>query len=736
MKHLINMMILMSAVLIFACSSNNKNNNTDSEIDDNDKNSTDSEINDEHIADDDQTDDNSDLSDDIKEDLENNNDFENNENPDKSDDDSVESSCGSGSALIDPLTCCKPSVTSCEAMSEPVNSAIYASFRKDFYYEHYSEGDLTNPNPAPLDGGRFHITGISAVTGKVTALKINGVNVDDIIAQKKMVWAAPYPFDVKAGEQIWVSFHSQEKSWDTDKTATVTVETDNGNALNGTFPVNRIEIPFTFVTTSENYSELIMHVHNRTGISQKLEKLFYNGYDITDAACIPEKIIPAGQSAMWTFDLCEPAEPGDLWTVTAEFDKAVPSTAGGRIIREFYPVETWQSTSDCPFPNSNNNNYLRNREAGIDTFYLHGGTGNTCGFNNIDLVENVSIENDFWIMAERNVMKTAEGNRAISKTDRVAAYFAGDESDTRIYNSEGEYATVPYEKYKNHTEFSWKNYPEIPVYLGGSRHRYTGAFAGCTDIQGFDFYIAACAPHITVVEANMPPLRAAFDMLLSVRENHMPLPTWLYSQALGTMWEITWPPLVGTEKFKRVPNAMEQRLSIASVLAAGAKGMMYFQTNMALADANPATWDEIKGMGKDIKGLRKFLRVADFGNPLATDENTVATLLRGEEILILVVINLANTGPLTEAACQTVKDPHWKLVDSFPTVTFDIPSDIGIEEMFEVRNGTISDINYASIDKLQRKATLTGIPLSDAIPSRIFVFAANKEIKTEISNSF
>ena len=652
------------------------------------------------------------------------------------DSDIDDTSCTSTNQLINPLKCCKPSVSACVAMATENVSGIYASFRKDFYYEKYKEGDMTNPISAPLDGGRFHITGISAVTGKVSSLKINGVNVDEIIAQKKMVWATPYPFEVNAGEPLWVSFHSQEKSWDSDKSATVTIETDNGTALNGTFPVNKVEVPFTYVTTSQDHSRFIFHLHNRTNLIQKLGKLIFNGKDVTDAACISDMEILPGQNVLWTLDLCQPVKPGELWTVVAEFDKAVPYVAGGRVIREFYPVETWQSTSDCPFPNSNNANYLKHREAGIDTFFVHGGTGNTCGFNNIDLVENVSVEHDFWVMPEKNVMKTAEGNPAISKTDRVAAYFAGDEADSRIYNSDGEYATVPYEKYKNHTEFSWKNYPEIPVYLGGSRHRYNGAFSGCTDIQGFDFYIAACAPHITVVETNMPPLRAAFDMLFAVKENHMPLPTWLYSQALGTMWEITWPPLVGTEKFKRAPNAMEQRLSIASVLAAGAKGLMYFQTNMALANENPATWDEIKGMNKDVRGLRKFLRIADFGSPLVTDENTIATLLRGEEILILVVINLANTGPLTEAACQTQKDPHWKLVDAFPTITFDIPSDIGIEEMFEVRNGIISDINYASIDKSQRKVTLNGIPLSDAIPSRIFVFAMDAGIKQQIENSF
>ncbi len=636
------------------------------------------------------------------------------------------------SGLIKKVKSCSPTVSSCDAMAQASDSTIYASFRKDFYYEHYREGDLTNPIPAPKDGGRFHIIGTSSVTGSVTALKVNGQLVDDTIAERKMVWAHPYPFEVKAGEPVWVAFHSQEKSWDTSATGTVTIETDNGIALNGTFPVNLIEIPITYVTTTNDYTKIVIHLHNRTSQTQNLIQLLYGGRDITDSACIADKSIAPNEHVMWTFDLCEKAELGELWSVVAKFDNAKPSVAGGRIIREFYPIETWQSTSDCPFPGANDANYQKHRDAGIDTFFIHGGTGPTCGFDNIDMVENIAVEHDFWLLPERNIMKKPDGTPGITNTERVAAYFSGDEADKKIYNDPGsEFANIPWEKYKNHTEFSWRHYPELPVYLGGSRHRYNGAFSGCTDIQGFDFYIAACAPHITVVEANMPPLRAAFDMLFAVKENHMPLPTWLYSQALGTMWEITWPPLVG-DKFKRAPNAMEQRLSIASVLAAGAKGLMYFQTNMALADSNPATWDEIHNMNKDVRALRNHLRVADFGSVLPTDENTIATLLRGEKILVLVVINLANTGPLTELQCQTEKDPHWELVPAFPDITFNVPNDIGINHFFELRNGIVTEPDYIYFNNVQRTVNLNGIPLSDEVPSRIFVFTEDDETKNEI----
>lgn len=42
----------------------------------------------------------------------------------------------------------------------------------------------------------------------------------------------------------------------------------------------------------------------------------------------------------------------------------------------------------------------------------------------------------------------------------------------------------------------WSWYPTMATYQGGHSNRLDGAFAGLTDIQGMDMYVAACAPHI------------------------------------------------------------------------------------------------------------------------------------------------------------------------------------------------------------------------------------------------
>lgn len=49
-------------------------------------------------------------------------------------------------------------------------------------------------------------------------------------------------------------------------------------------------------------------------------------------------------------------------------------------------------------------------------------------------------------------------------------------------------------------------------------------------------YIAACAPHIQEF-FHPPPPRGSYDYLRLTRNNHMPLPTWTYSQLLDDGWD-------------------------------------------------------------------------------------------------------------------------------------------------------------------------------------------------------
>ena len=77
---------------------------------------------------------------------------------------------------------------------------------------------------------------------------------------------------------------------------------------------------------------------------------------------------------------------------------------------------------------------------------------------------------------------------------------------------------------------------------------------------------------------------------LNMRNNHMPLTSWGYSQAFET-----WTTGIG------IPanlNAGEVTSQIASVLAAGGKGVQLFQSEVDLFKSDAAAWKAARASGR------------------------------------------------------------------------------------------------------------------------------------------
>jgi hypothetical protein len=105
-------------------------------------------------------------------------------------------------------------------------------------YRFVPEADYNEVGTRPVNGGRFHIAGISAVTGRVTGLRLNGQDADSLLPQvDKLEWYHVWPQQVVAGQPVWVAFHSRNPAWDTASSATIRVTTSAGDALDGTFTV-------------------------------------------------------------------------------------------------------------------------------------------------------------------------------------------------------------------------------------------------------------------------------------------------------------------------------------------------------------------------------------------------------------------------------------------------------------------------------------------------------------------
>ncbi len=75
-------------------------------------------------------------------------------------------------------------------------------------------------------------------------------------------------------------------------------------------------------------------------------------------------------------------------------------------------------------------------------------------------------------------------------------------------------------------------------------------------------------------------IQGPHDYLFNTRENHKPLVTWGYSQA-----------------FYSTPiNSGELTAQVASVFAAGCKGMMLFQSDESQQSSNSNTWKAAENM--------------------------------------------------------------------------------------------------------------------------------------------
>lgn len=189
--------------------------------------------------------------------------------------------------------------------------------------------------------------------------------------------------------------------------------------------------------------------------------------------------------------------------------------------------------------------------------------------------------------------------------------------------------------------------PEIPTYQGGKTSRQCGLFAGITDIQAKDFYVAGCAPHITEATSTMR-IQGAFDFLKNTRDNHMPLTTWGYSQ-----FEHSW---------NTQPNANEVNIQVASVFASGMKGLMLFQIDMSKAGSSFNK--DTKKVMKIFKNIRAELRIADVDAvPFTKDDDkdqSIVTVLRSPNKLIVIAINTKADG-YNDLLCYTGISNHWSL---------------------------------------------------------------------------
>lgn len=640
-----------------------------------------------------------------------------------------------------------PAAATCtagDATTAPTfDPGIVATYRKDVFYP-YGPGALAEDKstvfgtadapaypeaqiPDPIDGGRFQIVATSAVTGrllpasvlaaaadepasvvdirKAFEVQIDGVSATTLLDDLALDWVRVWPVDVVAGEPVWIAFHSRDPKWDRVASARIVVPTDAGDAVAGAFNVQRADVLVTSVQPSEGLDRAWVHLRNAADGPRTVSRVVVDGRDLTAAACLADPVLDPGETALVEVPLPAPWTLSAAWTVVVELADGPPTAAAGRVLRPFFPIHTWPTSRDCPLPGVNDAGFQRHADAGYDTFFARGRYRTDDGCADVDTADVLATrfrEEGVYAMADEGFVVPADAR------DRVPARLIGDEVDDKSKDTLTTRQKMR-QKAEETTHYALAE-PEIGVYIGGSRHRFTGMFAGSTDIQGMDFYVDGCAPHITEFGAH-PPLRGAYDYLRATRDNHLPNPTWLYTQGFSGAWRGVKPGPTGAT------------VQTWSVIAAGGKGVMTFQTTLADADARPDTWAALTSANRSIRLLRPWLRTGDPTDAATTADDAIVEALRVPGGLVLVVIGLASDDGPDELECLGPIYQEWVLSPQDVAVDITVPDDVGVTGWFEVVDGAAvrpTDVEPPRVTA-GRGLSMPRIPVDDARPVRVFV---------------
>ncbi len=651
---------------------------------------------------------------------------------DSGDDDAGDDDSGVPDAL--PLL----AVASCNPGGDPcalgaADPTTYVSYRKDAYLPDADYDEYTDP---PLDGGRFHVAAIAAVDGTVTGVQLDGADVDTLLVEPTMEWYHVWPTTLTAGEPVWFAFHSRDAAWDQPgASATLTITTDQGTAVDTAITPSQTEVPLTYVTVSDDAATTLVHLRNDGAAPHTLTGLLVDGRDVlaADVACAPLTTLTPGQVLLITVPRCAAAAPGEAWTVVATFAATAPAVGVGRVLRPHFPIEAWPSGGDCPFPTVDAAHHQAHADAGFDTYYAY--WGGSCDASGAEIVNQIGpTVPGFHVLIGDDFLDHGDPATAITDDTAVAGFLTGDESDGEIYPDGIPHAST---KAADAREL-WSYYPQLTVYNGAKTNGHVGSFAGMTDVQGIDFYAAACAPHITAWGTH-PPLRGPYDYLRNTRENHMPLPTWMYAQGLSQVWNKE--SLLGTEIVIQ-PDPQEILVQALSVMAAGGKGLMWFQTSMEEADREPARWDAIGDANRLFRGVRRLLREGDLAglatSPAASSGDALVAAVRARGAVVVPVIDLVSTAAPTDVTCAAAQIglgavPHWELGALTTDVVVAIPDDLTVADVFEVTPAGVVDVASPVVDGAGRTITIPGVALDNTAPARVYVLATDPLLRDEVA---
>lgn len=583
----------------------------------------------------------------------------------------------------------------------------------------------------PKEGGRIHI--ISTTNLPKDAAMPLSVKLGENISQITIVsseqslpggvdWVNAY-FDFPS-QQLFVSLHVHtDEILRAIKHVTVldslgTILLDDENAVSLPSDLRDIEsdLQVTYVTSADSFSSLVVHIHNFGKIPHILNSVFLSGIKVD----LQPTLLGSDEHRVVVVAAPPGCKANSLWTAVLSWDNNKHSSAyGGRLPREVFVMEDWPKSEQCPFPvaGANQENYdtLKN-ELYLNTRFM----GGLCDASSADTFYAAAQSNGEFYLLPSEYYTTGAADDLIPKDalSGVIASFTGDEVDSSL--------DVTF-KYWSRALLSHERYPELPIYQGGHSQHLNGAFSGITDIQGMDFYVAACAPHITGTFSKML-IRGAYDYIRLSRDNHRPLTTWAYSQGYCKgCWVL-------------VPNGNELVVQMASVIAGGSKGIMLFQSDIILQHTE--AWDMGSKFMASIDAIKNELRLSDVNGAVfksnVSEGEALVEVLRSPNTLTALTINF-NADGYNDLLCYLHGNhSHWAFHNTtIATLSITLPQDIArlislptsvtTEPTFfvkEVIDGQMSTIlrDGAVSTVVDGIWTVQNVVLTSETVARVFVF--------------
>ena len=598
------------------------------------------------------------------------------------------------------------------------NKATFASFRKDYYLSDKVYPELFTPNPT--HGGRIHI--VSSIDSTITFSAPYTVKIGDVSANtdpEKGSSSFGDNFDWlhvdinNNTKQVAISFHTHSDSLVSSLKHIMVTDSSGKTILDAPVELPDYEkthpLVATYVTTTDNFSSYVIHLHNYGSAAQNITGMIMDG----ERTALDSLNIGPGEHTVLKTAAPPGAKLAYVWTLGVTLQSGRRIGYGGRIVREFFPIGDWPKHDDCPFPLSNLSNYnLLRRTLSVDT---HFAGKRQCNIELVDTLHDAAkkanTKEAYYILPSH---ESTENPKHVPKevSAGIIALGTGDEADNSIKNAPPTWQI---------SRLRRTRYPWAVEYLGGHSHKFIGTFAGIADIQSTDFYVAACAPHITAAIAQTP-LRGAYDYIRNMRNNHMPLTSWGYSQA----FEI-WTTGIGIQQ---TLNPGEVTAQIASVIAAGGKGVQLFQSKVSLSQTDSNAWAAAGELLSNIKAVRDLIRVGDVEGAIffKDDKNeSLVSVIASEPGKLLVVAINANAGGYNDLTCYLGIDAHWKfkphtinnLAITLPG-SGKAPTSVSVEEAV---GGKLSPAKGVKQNLSGKQLTLSDIALGTENVARIFVLS-------------